>query len=555
MTLHILLFFAMAFALVYLMRRARIGAIMAFLLAGVLAGEHVLGIFHMSDTWVALGDIGIIFLWFMMGLELNIRRLWQLRGTIFGLGAAQVLMVVVMLFPVLFGFTTWSILGTVMVALLLAMSSTSADLRILSDRNELHTRMGRQVFSVLLFQDLLSIPLLAMLPVFAGRALNLGAEIVDVAVLSMVLIFVIVLVGRYLLNPAMRIVARIKSKEAFLLAVMLVIGLCAVAVEFVGLPPSLGAFLGGMLLSETLYRHQIQVDIEPYQILFLSMFFIVLGMGLNLPFLGAHWWVIILGVIGLIVLKFSAMFIVSRIREVPLSQSVFTALLLAQGGEFGLLILQTMRTRGIESIPPSHAEILIAVIVLSMILTPVLLMLFDRYGKFGALPRDTDIGNIKPVVIIAGFGRVGKTIARMLASQKIPYVAIDANIDTVVSGRAAGFNVYYGDTKRAEVLRELGLNSRTTRAVVIALDNTTHAKSTLRAVRSIGPRIRVFARARNMDEAALLSNEGAKLALPETVESSFMLGEQVLENLGVRPDDVHKLLNDMRQDNYKKLEG
>jgi len=284
------------------------------------------------------------------------------------------------------------------------------------------------------------------------------------------------------------------------------------------------------------------------------MFFIVLGMGLNLPFLASHWWIVILGVIGLIVFKVAALFIVARIRGVPLAQSAFTALLLSQGGEFGLLVLQTMRTRGIDAIPSEHAEILIAIIVLSMIMTPILLWIFDRYGRFGALPRDTDLGNVKPVVIIAGFGRVGKTIARMLHAEQIPYVAIDANIDAVMAGRASGFQVVYGDTKRAAVLREFGLNPRTTRAVVLALDNTTHAKSTLRAARGVAPRIRIFARARNMSEANLLTAEGAKLALPETIESSFMLGAQVLENLGRTPVDINKILNDLRADNYKKLD-
>ena len=188
MSLSILLFFAIVFVLVYMLRMARIGALVAFLFAGVLSGPYVFNLFELSETWTFLGDIGILFLWFNIGLEINMRRLWRMKRTIFGFGAAQVLMVAVMLFPILFGITQWSVMGTIMVSLMLAMSSTSADLQLLTDRNQLNTNMGRQTFSILLFQDLLSIPLLAMLPAFAGKSFSLGATAIDVVVISVALI-------------------------------------------------------------------------------------------------------------------------------------------------------------------------------------------------------------------------------------------------------------------------------------------------------------------------------------------------------------------------------
>lgn len=563
MTTSILIFFGIAFALVFILRLAKIGTLLAFLLAGVLSGPYVFGLFQLSDIWNFLGEVGIMFLWFTIGLELNMKRLWQMKRTIFGFGAAQVMMVVVMLFPILFGLTEWTIMGTVMVSLLLAMSSTSTDLQILAERNELQTGLGRQTFSILLFQDLLSIPLMAMLPIFAGKSINLGANVIDILVMSVGLILGVLIVGRFLINPLMRLVTKLKSKEAFLLAIMLNIILWAVILQLTGLPPELGAFLAGMLLSETIYRHQVKAEMSPYATLFLAFFFIALGMGLDLKMLMANWWIVALGVFALLIIKFTAIYIVARVRNVSFRESFLIALILAQGGEFGLLILQTMKTSGIEAIPFIHAEILTAVIIVSIMLTPILMAVYDRVQRSGKLFssiklkkfKETVAEDEKPEIIICGFGRVGQIIAQMLQSEKIPYIAIDMNVDTVMFGREKGFNVYYGDSSNSDFLTDLGLSSRRTRAVVIALDNAWVAKSTVRAVKTIAPKVKIFARARNMEESKLLLKEGVKEALPETIESSFMLGEGLMSNIGVPEEEIKKIISEIRKNNYQKLES
>ena len=432
MTPAILIFLAILFVLVCMLRAARIGALVAFLFAGIISGPYVLNLFQLSDTWSFLGNLGILFLWFNLGLGINMHRLWEMRHTIFGFGAAQVLMVAVMLFPILAGVTPWSMLGCIMVAMLLAMSSTSADMQLLTDRNQLNTNMGRQTFSILLFQDLLSIPLLAMLPVFAGKSFNLGATAIDILVLSIALILGVVVIGRFLLNPIMRLVARLKSREAFLLTILLMITIGAVGMELIGLPAGLGAFLAGMLLSETIYRHQVSAEISPYSMLFLAFFFIALGMGLNLPLLGQNWYIILAGVIGLIVVKFWAIFMVARVRHVSVPDASMIALILAQGGEFGLLMLQTMKSAGMDALPQAHQEILTAIIIVSIMMTPILLAVFDvlrRRGKIlSKYPMQSMAdkhSNAKPAVVICGFGRVGQIIAEMLTAENIPYIAID----------------------------------------------------------------------------------------------------------------------------------
>lgn len=561
MTIAILMFFVILFVLMCILRMARIGALVAFLIAGVISGPYVLNLFQLSETWTFLGDLGILFLWFNLGLEINMRRLWDMRRTIFGFGAAQVLMVAFMMFPILTGLTTWSMLGCIMVALLFAMSSTSEDIQLLTDRNQLNTNMGRQTFSILLFQDLLSIPLLAMLPVFAGKSFNLGATAIDILVLSVALIVGVVVIGRFVLNPLMRLVARLKSREAFVLAVMLNIIVWACVMNLIGLPVGLGAFLAGMLLSETIYRHQVSAEISPYSMLFMAFFFISLGMGLNLPFLGQYWYAVLAGVAGLLIIKFLAIFIVARVRHVSTPDSVMIALILAQGGEFGLLMLQTMKGAGIDALPQMHQEILTAIIIVSIMLTPILLVVFDwlrHHGiilsKYPLVSAEDKDSATKPAVIICGFGRVGQIIAQMLAAKNIPYVAIDLDVNAVMMGRERGFNVVYGNTANDSVMRDYGLTPRRTRAVVIALDNITTARNTIHTVRNIAPRVRIFARARNLADTHELMKLKVAQALPETIESSFMLGSGVLSHLGVSDGKITELLNSMRADNYSALE-
>lgn len=561
MSISVLIFLAVVFVLVYSLRMAKISALVAFLFAGILSGPHALNLFEINETWQFLGDIGILFLWFTIGLEINIRRLWNLRHTIFGFGAAQVMMVAIMLFPLLFGVTVWSVMGCVMVSLMLAMSSTSSAMDLLASRNQVNTNMGRQTFSILLFQDLLSIPLLAMLPVFAGKSFDLGASAIDVIVISVALIVSVVVIGRFVLNPLLKLVSKLKSKEAFLLAVMLNIVIWAVLLDLMGLPAGLGAFLAGMLMSETVYRHQIDAEIDPYATLFLALFFVVLGMGLNLPMLGEYWYIVLGGLIGLVAIKFIAIFMVARVRNVSIPDATMIALLLAQGGEFALLMLQTLKTSGIDAIPSAHQEILSAIIILSIMTTPILLALYDYLRRTGRLmvqrfPRTLDDADatIKPDVIICGFGRVGQIVAQMLESQHVPYVAIDLDVSSVMVGRERGFNVVYGNTTNASVLRDFGLAPRRVRAVVVALDNAGTARKTVAAIKTIAPRAKIFARARNLADSKVLLKDGCYAAMPETIESSFFLGRSVLNHLGASDVQIRRLLDNMRRNDYAELD-
>lgn len=555
-----LLFFVIAFIAVFCIRYFRMGTLLAFLLTGILAGQHVLGLFELSGTWNFLGELGIMFLWFNIGLQINMKRLWHLRRTIFGLGASQVLMVAVMLFPILAGITQWTLIGTIMISLILAMSSTSEDLQILIDRNQLQTNMGRQTFSILLFQDLLSIPLLAMLPVMAGKSINLGASVIDILVMSLGLILGVVVVAKFILNPLLHVVAKIQSHEALVLAIMVNIAVWAVVLDLMGLPPALGAFLAGMLMSETVYRHQINASIEPYATLFLSFFFIVLGMGINLPFLESHWEMVLLGVIGLVLIKFFALYMVARVRHVSSREAALMSLILAQGGEFGLLILQTMKTNGISAIPMEHQEILTAVIIVSIMLTPILLLVYDRISRFKKLFNSKINKNLTerindetPTVIICGFGRMGQIIAQMLNAEHISYVAIDANVDQVILAREKGYNVIYGESNKESILLAAGLKPRKTRAVVISLNDEIIAHEIVHTLNTISPHMKIFARAHSLKSSKELLDMGVKYATPEIIESSFILGSAVLKSIGLSENKIDDLTEYLRANSYANV--
>ena len=562
MPLSFLIFFGILFVLVCFLRAARIGALVAFLAAGIISGPHGLNLFEVNQTWQLLGDMGILFLWFNIGLEINMGRLWNMRKTIFGLGASQVLTVAVMLFPVLFGVTRWSILGCIMVALILAMSSTSEDLQLLSDRNELNTNVGNQSFSILLFQDLLSIPILAMLPVFAGKSFNLGATAIDIVVLSLILVVSVVVVGRFILNPLLKRVVKLKSKEALLLTVMLNIVIWATVLDMMGLPVGLGAFLAGMLMSETIYRHQISAEISPYSMLFLAFFFIALGMGLNLPLLIVKWNYILVGLAGLVFIKFMALFMVSRVRGENVPEAAFMALMLSQGGEFGLLMLQTMKSANIYAVPLTSSEVLTAIIILSIMTTPILLAIYDFLRRHGWIfasyrPRSLDRSGLEtsPSVVILGFGRVGQIVAKLMEKNDVSYVAIDMDVNAVVHGRENNYNVVFGNCKNADVLRNFGLHPRKTNAVIIALDNAETAKDALLTVKSIAPRVKVYARARNLADCKILLKHGAFRAMPETIETAFILGFRALHHMGMSDTKLHSVLSELRDNNYSSLDN
>jgi len=313
-------------------------------------------------------------------------------------------------------------------------------------------------------------------------------------------------------------------------------------------------------MSETVYRHQVNAAIEPYATLFLAFFFIVLGMGINLPFLQEHCVMVLVGVAALVFIKFVALYMVARVRHVSGREASLMSLILAQGGEFGLLILQTMKTNNISAIPSEHQEILIAIIIVSIMMTPILLLVYDMLLKSGKFfnriaKKSLTESTIEetPTVVICGFGRMGQIIAQMLTAENIPYVAIDGNVDAVVMAREAGYNVIYGDSKKKSILLAAGLKPRKTRAVVISLNDEITARYIVETLHSFAPRVKIFARAHSLKSSKELLNMGVKSATPEIIESSFILGGEVMSGIGLSNTKITQLTEYLRADGYANV--
>ncbi len=553
----ILFFILILTALLVLFKKAKLVAILAFVATGMVVGPYGLKLFSGNPMWDFLGEVGIIFMWFLLGLELSTKRLWVMKDKVFGFGGMEVIFVTLLFAPLLYFLTDWNILAVIMIAMMLSMSSTATDVQILADRNQLQTNVGRQAFSVLLFQDLLAIPILAMLPVFAGKSVHLGAEIVDVIVMGFALIGAVYLVGHFILNPLTKFVSKTKSDEVMVMFILTNIAVWAGVFTQLGLPVAMGAFLAGMMFSETIYKHQIQSQISPYKMIMLGFFFIALGLSINMNLLTDYWVFILSAILGIIIIKFLAIYFIARIRKIAWRDALEIGVLLAQSGEFGLVLLQVILRNDLYIIPEIDSQILTIILVGSLTFTPILVGLFDMLKLSGKLfspdtaknINDEEIGKVD--VVICGFGRVGQTLVKMFEKFKIKYIAIDNDVDSVLLGRENNLKVYYGDTTKLDVLQSLGLKGA--KIVIVALDNSSVAKKTVRTIKELSKRVKIFVRARNVSEAIQFNDLGVYKAMPETIESSLVLAGEVLEYFGIKDSTMDKEILELRNNNYRGL--
>jgi CPA2 family monovalent cation:H+ antiporter-2 len=563
----LVLFLATAGIVAPLFKRLKINPILGFLLAGVILGPFGLGrLIHVApwldyvtvdnpDEIAQLAEFGVVFLLFMIGLELSWERLRLMRKLVFGLGAAQVIGCSIAL-----GLGAMA-LGQPPVAALaigaaLTLSSTAIAVPVLAERRRLHSEGGRATFSVLLFQDLAVAPILITLTILgrgdesfalkdllalAPAALGLGA---------------IVLVGRLALRPMLKSVAKAKSEEMFMAACLLVIIGAGMVAALSGLSMALGAFVAGVLLAETEYRHEVEVKIEPFKGLLLSLFFVSLGIRLDLSLLVAKP-VLILGVaLGLLVVKGAIVFLGGLALRLGVKASTEAALILAAGGEFAFVILDN--AMGAHVVPRSIGQAVLVSATLTMFLIPALSAVGAKFGRktntqtAEAPKREADRLDPEPEgqVLVVGFGRVGKLVVDMLGRHDLPWTAVERDARLVEQGRRDGSRIYYGDASRLELLERCGL--ATARAVVITMDAPEAAEAVVASVRGARPDISIVVRARDARHAARLYELGATDAVPETIEASLQLSEAVLVDIGVPMGLVIASIHE-RRDEYRKV--
>jgi glutathione-regulated potassium-efflux system ancillary protein KefC len=552
-----LIYLGAAVLAVPLSRALGLGSIIGYLAAGIAIGPWGLGLVSNVEDMLHFAEFGVVLMLFLVGLELEPRRLWSLRRPIFGWGSAQVLGCAALLCAAgMAAGLPWRV--SLVAALGLALSSTAIALQVMGERNLLPTSSGQSGFSILLFQDVAAIPILALLPLLggvsdgavvtaSGRWLEAGKIIAVIGG--------IVLGGRLLLRPVLRWIAKSNTPEIFTAASLLLVVAIAALMQLVGLSMALGAFLAGVLLAESEYRRELETDIEPFKGLLLGLFFIAVGMSIDFGVLARSPLAMAAIVLGFLAIKGLVIYALGRAMGLPVQERPVFTLLLAQGGEFAFVVFQA--ATGSQVLAPEMSSLLIGAVAVSMLLSPLLLVAIDklvlpRYANCNT-PQLEEISEQQHApIIIAGFGRYGQIIGRMLSAQGISATVLDHDADMIEAARSFGYKVFYGDASRLDMLRTAG--AATARVLVVAVDDKEQSLSIVDLAREHFPHLELVARARDVTHWNELRDRGVMRVEREVFESSLRSARTVLEMLGFAPHEARTHAMRFRRHNLELFE-
>ena len=545
-----------------------LGSIIGYLAAGMAIGPWGLGLVTNVQDILHFAEFGVVLMLFLVGLELEPKRLWSLRHPIFGWGSAQVIGCAAVIFIALWGAsllipTVSAALGgwkTALVAALgLALSSTAIALQVMGERNLLPTSSGQAGFSILLFQDVAAIPILALIPLLGiSQEVNEASSVVDIAYSAIKIIAIIagiVVGGRLLLRPIFRWIARSKTPEIFTAAsLLLVVGIAALML-YVGLSMALGAFLAGVLLAESEYRRELETDIEPFKGLLLGLFFIAVGMSIDFSVLINSPWLIAAVLIAFLAIKFAVIYVITRLMNVPFQERPVLTLLLAQGGEFAFVVFQA--AAGAKVFPPATASLLIGVVALSMLISPLILIAIEklwlpRFAKMDIELPDEISEQQEAPIIIAGFGRYGQIVGRLLLAQDIPTTVLDHDAEMIETARNFGYRVFYGNATRLDLLRTAG--AATAQILVVTVDDVEQSLAIVDLVKEHFPQLKLVVRARDATHWNKLRDRDVTLIQRELFESSLQSAGSVLELLGYAASDANRIVQLFKTHNLELLE-
>ncbi len=531
--------------------RLRLGSVLGYLIAGALIGPWGLKLIPDIESTQNLAELGVVLMLFVIGLELDPRRLLAMRTNVFGGGAIQLVASGVVLGVALLALgLPWR--AALVAGLALALSSTAVAVQAMTERNELATPTGRATFGILLFQDIAAIPLIALVP-FLGHAEKVGEAPLWMRLgLAVGAVAGVVVIGRYITRPSLRVIARINIRELFTaFALLLVIGV-AELMSWVGLSMGLGAFLAGVLLASSEFRHALESDIEPFKGLLLGLFFISVGMTIDFGLLASRPGMVALLLVGFLVLKIASLWAVARVIGIATREQWLFAFLLSQGGEFAFVVFGAARDAQVFA--PMMEGLLTLAVALSMATTPLLLLLHDRLSARREKPaREADAVEATGPVIIAGFGRVGQIVGRLLLANDIRSVVLDKDPDQVDALRKFGFSVFYGDATRLDLLEAAG--ARKARLLVNAIDDVEDSIALVDRVRANFPDLPIVSRARNVSHYFELRLRGVTVVERETFESSLRMGREALETLGVDRFRAKQLADAFRRHNVASVDA
>lgn len=549
---EVLILLATAVISVLLLQRLRVSPIIGYLLGGALIGPHGLGLIANIETIQGLAEFGVVFLLFTIGIELSVRRLWVMRRLVFGLGTAQVFLTALPIGAIAW-FAGFSIDAAIVIGSALALSSTALVLQVLIDRGEISDRFGRAAFAILLMQDLAVVPFLVLVPLLGEGTGSLPALLQALgfaALQAVVVIGLVILVGRFLLRPVIDQVAAMRNPEVFAVLVLLIVIGIGFATSLAGLSMALGAFLAGLLLAESPYRHQIEANIRPFRGILLGLFFMTVGAMIDASVLIGRAPLVIAILFGLVVGKVVIGAVLARLFGLIRVDAVRVGLMLANCGEFGFVIFAAAIATGL--IDAETGTLLTLCIALSMLAPPLLALLGEWLGRFR---RRTDPGSHDSLAeethefnahaIILGFGRMGQTVARLFDAANVRWLALDLDARHVARAHQSGLPVFFGDGTGHDVLDAAG-GARAC-VIVVTLDNPVAAERAVEAARLLRPGLPIAARARDHVQVHKLEGLGAAFVIPETVEASIQLGLQSLAASGHEAGDMEEVLDEIRR--------
>ncbi|OHT20466.1 MULTISPECIES: cation:proton antiporter domain-containing protein [Edaphosphingomonas] len=543
-----------ALVLVILFRRLGLGAVLGYLVAGALIGPQGLGLVGDAEGKLGIAELGIVLLLFLVGLDLHPSRLFRLRRDIFGFGLAQVVLCGVALSAFLFASTGFSMAAAIALGLPLALSSTAQVLPMLRSAGRLSTPFGEKAFSILLFQDLSIVPLITIIAALSRAPADPSAPPGWLlAVYTVGAIIGLVLFGRLILNPLFRLIGGLGERELFIAAGLFTVMTAAAVMEALHLSTALGAFIAGMMLADSPYRHELEADIEPFRTILLGLFFLAVGMLLDLNAVAMRPVFVLSLAAAVVAIKTGVIFVLARLFGLASRQAFALGLLLSQGGEFGFVLFA--QAKAAQLIAPEAASLFGAVVTLSMATTPFLMMLSRRFVNKKAADRGDLEGphaGAEGSAIVVGYGRFGQTVAQMLMAKAVDVTLIDNAAATIDRGQDFGMKVYYGDGRRLDLLRLAG--AETARAIIFCIDDRTLSRDELKTVMSAFPHAAILVRA--YDRRSLMSLSGLDLAasVREMFESAVLMGRHALEAVGIPAEEIDRVEDEYRERDAIRLE-
>ena len=572
---HAFVYLCAAVIAVPVAKRLGLGSVLGYLIAGIMIGPVLNIVGSETEQLQHFAELGVVLMLFLIGLELQPRVLWQMRTSLLGLGGLQVFATVALTTAIALLLVDWR--SALAIGLVLSLSSTAIVLQTFEEKGLARTDGGRAGLSVLLFQDIAVIPMLALIPLLAlpevigtgvaetgsghgpgggadgGMSLVAGLQGWAYALVVLAAVAAVVFGGHFLTRPLFRFIAASRLREIFTAAALLLVLGIALLMTLVDLSPALGTFLAGVVLADSEFRHELESDIEPFKGLLLGLFFITVGAGIDFGVLSASLFVVLGLTLGIIVLKGSVLFALANLFRLPVGDRWLFTLALAQAGEFGFVLLGFSLQN--QVLPPELAKVLNLVVALSMLLTPVLFIVYDRL----ILPRlsggdqpDADEIDEQGAVVIAGIGRFGQVVNRTLVAAGVRTVVLDHDAAAVERMRRIGIRSYFGDACRPDLLRSAGIEEAA--AIVIAIDDRDRAVELAEYMRREHPRVHLVARAHDMDHLYLLRKAGVDMAVREVFESSLEAGSAILRTLGVHPYQAEKMVRAFRRHDQESLE-